>query len=289
MKPGAFEYCRPESLEEALGLLAEFGDDAVILAGGLSLGAMLNMRLVRPLAVIDINRLGGDLDWVETADGGFRSGALVRQADIPTSALAALSLLTAALPHIGHYQTRSRGTLAGSVAHADPSAEIPLVLATLGGSVELCSATATRAVPARAFAEAALTTVREGDEMVRALRWPEPVAGAGAAFTEISARRGDFALVATGASARPTADGTIMLDLGLGGVEECPRVFSGTFDGAPAKAAEFANDLLSQALSDLAPIGDQQVSADYRRHLARHLGCQVTIAALEGVARGGAE
>jgi len=289
MKPGAFEYCRPESLDEALGLLAEFGDDAVILAGGLSLGAMLNMRLVRPAAVIDINRLGGDLQRVDVVDGGFHSGALVRQADISLSPLAALPLLAAALPHIGHYQTRSRGTLAGSVAHADPSAEIPLVLATLGGAVELASATAARTVLARDFAEAALTTVKAGDEMITALHWPEPVAGAGAAFTEISARRGDFALVAVGAMARLTPNGAIKLDLGLGGVEERPRVFSGAFDGAADKAADFAGDLLSQALNDLEPIGDQRVSADYRRHLARHLGCQTVIEALAQVVPGRAE
>ncbi len=286
MKPGAFEYCRPETADEALDLLAEFGDDAVILAGGLSLGAMLNMRLVRPAAVIDINRLGGDLERVEAEAGGFRSGALVRQADIFASPLAALPLLTAALPHIGHYQTRSRGTLAGSVAHADPSAEIPLVLATLGGSVELASASATRIVPARDFAEAALVTARAGDEMIVALHWPKPSAGSGAAFLEISARRGDFALVAAAALARRSPDGSIALDLGLGGVEERPRVFSAAFDGAPAKAAAFTDDFLARSLKILTPIGDLRVSADYRRHLAQHLGRQAVIAALGQVAPG---
>ena len=128
--------------------------------------------------------------------------------------------------------------------------------------------------------------MRAGDEMITALHWPKPSAGSGAAFLEISARRGDFALVAAAALARPSSDGSIALDLGLGGVEERPRVFSGSFDGAPAKVAAFTDDFLAQSLKNLTPIGDLRVSADYRRHLARHLGRQVVIAALGQVAPG---
>ena len=148
MKPAPFEYCRPETLDEAVALLAEFGDDALVMAGGLSLGALLNMRMVRPEAVIDINGLSG-LDTIEVVGDEVRTGALARQADALASPICkeALPLLIAGLGHVGHYQTRSRGTLCGSVAHADPSAETALCLATLGGDVELTSARGVRRMP----------------------------------------------------------------------------------------------------------------------------------------------
>ena len=136
MKPVAFEYCRPDAVEEALDLLKEFGSDASIISGGLSLGAMLNMRLVRPKALIDINGLG-ELADIKAGDAAIRTGTLIRQAgamEMPVL-MSGVPLLAKALPYVGHYQIRSRGTLGGSVAHADPSAEIPLTLVTLSGAV----------------------------------------------------------------------------------------------------------------------------------------------------------
>lgn len=289
MKAAPFEYCRPESLEEAFDLLAEFGDDAAVLAGGMSLGAMLNMRLVRPAAVIDVNRIAA-LQTLETGNGAVVTGALVRQAEaLRHDGLAAqVPLLTLALPHVGHYQTRGRGTLGGSVAHADPSAEIPLVLATLGGQVELGTASGRRRVAARDFFQGALTTARRPEELVTGLIWPRRGAETGHAFAEFAQRQGDFAIVAAAALARRTADGAIAeLTLGLGGVEERPVVIAGEgFVGAPA-TAETALQIAAEAARGVDPMADPQASAAYRRQLVAVLGARVLSQAFERAAAEG--
>jgi len=286
MKPAPFEYCRPESLAEALALLAEFGSEAAVLAGGMSLGAMLNMRLVRPAAVIDVNRIAA-LKAVESGNGALVTGALVRQAAAlgHDGLAAAVPLLALALPHVGHYQTRSRGTLGGSVAHADPSAEIPLVLATLGGEVELGAASGRRRVAARAFFKGALTTAREPQELVTGLIWPRRGADTGYAFEEFARRHGDFAVVAAAALARLTADGAIAeLTLGLGGVEERPVIDTGEdFLGAPATAAT-AREIAAEAARAVDPMADPQASAAYRRQLVAVLGARVLRQAFERAA-----
>lgn len=289
MKAAPFEYCRPESLEEAFDLLAEFGDDAAVLAGGMSLGAMLNMRLVRPAAVIDVNRIAA-LQTLETGNGAVVTGALVRQAEaLRHDGLAAqVPLLTLALPHVGHYQTRGRGTLGGSVAHADPSAEIPLVLATLGGQVELGTASGRRRVAARDFFQGALTTARRPEELVTGLIWPRRGAETGHAFAEFAQRQGDFAIVAAAALARRTADGVIAeVTLGLGGVEERPVVIAGEgFVGAPA-TAETARQIAAEAARGVDPMADPQASAAYRRQLVAVLGARVLSQAFERAAAEG--
>ena len=154
MKPAPFEYCRADTLDEALDLLAEFGSDALVLAGGMSLGPMLNMRLARPAAVVDVNPIE-DLSGIRLADGAVESGALCRQVDALASALVRdeAPLLAQALPFVGHYQTRNRGTLGGSVCHADPSAEIPLALVTLAGEVVLRQEGRMRIIAANDFFE----------------------------------------------------------------------------------------------------------------------------------------
>jgi 2-furoyl-CoA dehydrogenase FAD binding subunit len=273
MKPAPFAYIRPETVAEALSALAEHGDDAVLLAGGLSLGAMMNMRLVFAEAVIDINKLPG-FDTIVTEPKLVRTGALVRQADALASAevAAELPLLRLGLQNVGHYQTRSRGTLGGSVAHADPSAEIPLCLATLGGQVELTSQRGTRQVSARNFAESALATCREADELVTALLWPVHSA-AGVAFREIAQRHGDFAVVAIAAVARKHSDG-IEFSLGFGGVEGCPRVLDGIVAGA-----EFVAETVREFVETLDPMEDPRVSAAYRSALANHLGTETLLQA----------
>lgn len=276
MKPVAFEYCRPDTLDEALALLAEFGGDASLISGGLSLGAMLNMRLVRPTALIDVNRLDG-LSAIEVDGKTVRTGTLVRQAAAQVSAelSAAVPLLGMALPHVGHYQTRSRGTLGGSVAHADPSAEIPLSLATLGGGVRLRSPGGARTVPARAFFHGVLTTDRRADEMIVGLDWPAHRDGMSYAFEEIAQRHGDFAIVAVAVAARVGADGKIAeLSFGLGGVEDRPFVADASaFVGEPATLATAAG--IAEAAADAAdPVVDLQANADYRRQLVRVLGAR---------------
>lgn len=271
MKPAPFTYIRPETEADALAALTEHGDDAVILAGGLSLGAMMNMRLVFAEIVIDINRLPG-FDGIGRQEDWLRTGALVRQADALRSEDIATNvpLLRRGLQNVGHYQTRSRGTLGGSVAHADPSAEIPLCLATLGGDVALTSERGTRRVAAREFAESALSTCREGDELLTALYWPV-LEGSSAGFAEIAQRHGDFAIVAIAASARP-ADGGISFSLGFGGVEGCPRILDGMAPQADWR--EFAQDAVAEFVAGLDPMEDPRASAGYRSDVARHLGVE---------------
>jgi len=273
MKPAPFAYIRPETEAAALSALAEHGEDAVVLAGGLSLGAMMNMRLVFAETVIDINRLPG-LDEIEREAESLRTGALVRQADALASpnVAGALPLLRLGLQSVGHYQTRSRGTLGGSVAHADPSAEIPLCLATLGGEVELLSQRGPRRVPARDFAESALATCREADEMITALHWPVHES-AGVAFREIAQRHGDFAVVAVAAVARKQADG-VVFSLGFGGVEGCPRVLDGIASGS-------VSDSVAAFVDTLDPMDDPRVSAAYRTSIAKHLGVETLLQALD--------
>lgn len=278
MKPAPFDYVRAETREEALAALAEAGDDAAVLAGGLSLVAMLNMRLARPEVLVDINGLVG-LSIIHMEDSSLRTGALVRQARAMAAPRIAESvpLLHRALPSVGHYQTRSRGTLAGSVAHADPSAEVPLCLATLGGTVELSSLRGVREVPAREFAEAALVTAREPDEMVTGLLWPVAAPGWGCAFAEVSQRHGDFAVVAAAAVVRPDGAGGFDYALGLGGVEDRPRVNEGKVE---AGEADWPRAVAGDWAAALDPMTDPRADAVYRRHLAAHLGERVLREAL---------
>jgi 2-furoyl-CoA dehydrogenase FAD binding subunit len=276
MKPGAFEYCRPDDLDEAIALLAEFGGDANVLAGGMSLGAMLNMRLARPAALIDIKRIPG-LDSV-SVNGEVRVGATLTQARALDHAalMQALPLLALALPWVGHFQTRNRGTLCGSVAHADPSAETPLVLATLGGAVELRSAQGTRQVAADEFFVDLMTTSRAPDEMITALVIPATPPGTRCAFEELAQRHGDFAIVACAAAATVGGDGKLAaLAFGLGGVESRPHVAA-----TAAFLGERADAALAAAIADAAaravdPLNDHKASAAYRRALVRTLGARV--------------
>lgn len=276
MKPAAFEYCQPDTLDEALALLEELGQEANVLAGGLSLGAMLNMRLARPAALIDIKRIPG-LDAVQT-DGEIRTGATLTQARAMENGalMQAVPLLALALPFVGHYQTRNRGTLCGSVAHADPSAETPLVLATLGGEVELQSLRGKRRLRADQFFLDALTTAREPDELVTALLWPRRKERAGYGFLEIAQRHGDFAIVACAAEAVLDGEGRLAaLEFGLGGVETRPVVFKGEdFLGGRADAV-LAQRIAAAAAQRVAPLNDYKASAEYRRALVRALGAKV--------------
>ena len=283
MKPVAFEYCRPDTLEEAMELLAEFGGDASIISGGLSLGAMLNMRLVRPVAVIDINQLN-ELSEIKISDATATTGALVRQAVAMSSPsiISGVPLLARALPWAGHYQTRSRGTLGGSVAHADPSAEVPLTLVTLGGAVKLTSPRGNRNVPAWEFFHGLLTTDRKADEMVTELIWPARREKMGYGFEELAQRHGDFAITAVAAQVTVENDGRITdLSLGLGGVEDRPIVAeTATFIGEPA-TKKTAKCIAETVAGVVDPVVDLQANVDYRRQLVRVLGTRALSAAFE--------
>jgi 2-furoyl-CoA dehydrogenase FAD binding subunit len=283
MKPPAFDYARPDTLDETLGLLAEFGPDATPLAGGMSLGAMLNMRLVRPGIVIDLNRVPG-LDRIESRNDDVSTGARVCQAVAmkDSGLIEAIPMLGLALPYVGHYQTRNRGTLGGSVAHADPSAEIPLCLVACGGAVVLTSRKGSRAVAAADFFHGPLTTARTPDELITGLIWPR-VAGAADGFAEIAQRHGDFAIAAAAARATVRDGSIVSLCFALGGIEDRPRAFdTSPFTGAPA-TPETADEISAQAAREVDPVADLQANADYRRHLAALLGARAISQAFDNV------
>jgi 2-furoyl-CoA dehydrogenase FAD binding subunit len=263
MKPRPFDYVRPDTTEEVLALLAEYGDDARILAGGQSLLPMLNLRLSDPKVLIDISRIA-ELDAIRDRGDVIEVGAAVTQNKLMVwpGLRQKLPLLAAALPFVGHFQTRNRGTVCGSIAHADPSAELPLALAVLGGTVVLRSQKAgERVVAAREFQQDMLTTARGADELIAAVRFPV-IEGKGVAFQEVARRHGDFAIVAVAA----VADGRGAAKLGVGGMAGRPLVRAINGD-AVASVAAWANEL--EGYDDL------HASAAMRRDIFKKLAPRV--------------
>jgi 2-furoyl-CoA dehydrogenase FAD binding subunit len=263
MKPSPFNYIRVDSADEAVALLAEYGDDARILAGGQSLMPILNMRLAQPNVLIDISR-AADVAATAVDDEKLCIGAAVTQATVEQRARLEqeVPLLAQALPHLGHFQTRNRGTVCGSVAHADPSAELPLCLAALGGEVVLRSSARRRTVAADDFFRGTLTTAREPTELVEAVKFPLARPGTRYGFTEVAMRHGDFAIVALVAVVSASE-----FRLGVGGVADRPRVQSW-----PRRSREPLDDALNRLAWDLKARDDQHATAKYRRHLVRTLG-----------------
>jgi 2-furoyl-CoA dehydrogenase FAD binding subunit len=282
VKPAAFDYYRPQGVSEVTALLSQKGDEAAILAGGMTLGPMLNLRVVRPRVVIDISRMQS-LKTISMNSKVVVTGAGVIQNHALSSDVVAteIPLLAKALPWVGHFQTRNRGTLGGSVAHADPSAEIPLALVVCGGSVVLQSRRGSRRVPAREFFIGALVTQRQPDELITALEWPCSAPDAGHAFMEIAQRHGDFAIAAAACSLRVgNVDRIEELSLGIGGVEDRPVTIDvRRFLGHPA--GEIAVELSEHAAVSVTPMADHSASADYRTALTKALVERAVSSALE--------
>jgi 2-furoyl-CoA dehydrogenase FAD binding subunit len=266
MKPASFDYARCDTVDEALVLLAEQDDDARVVAGGQSLMAMLNMRLVKPSILVDIAHLG-ELRYVRESSGYVEIGATTTQAELEAwpHLKRKLPLLAAAMPHIGHLQTRHRGTVCGSLCHADPSSELPLCIATLGGEVVLRSRRKKRAVGADEFQIGLLSTAKRPDELMIAARYPVARAGFGYAFREISRRHGDFAIVAVAAV---VGGGNIRL--GVGGVADKPTVRE--WDNLDDSELP---DALNDFAWDLGGSDDIHATARYRREMVRRLGRKV--------------
>jgi 2-furoyl-CoA dehydrogenase FAD binding subunit len=263
MKPPPFDYCRVDEPEEALALLAEHGDDARLLAGGQSLMAMLNLRLLQPSLLIDISRIDS-LRYARRGDGMLEVGAAMTQAELARELATATDtpLLKLALPWVGHYQTRMRGTVCGSLAHADASSELPLCLAALGGTLRLRRKGGEREVAAADFQLGPLVTAREPDEMIVAARFPLARAGQGFAFRELARRHGDFAIVALAACVEGDR-----ARLAVGGVADRPAVRE--WSGLEGTALD---DALNELAWDLGGSDDMHASARYRRDLVRRLG-----------------
>ncbi|MEA2687401.1 MAG: aerobic carbon-monoxide dehydrogenase medium subunit [Candidatus Eremiobacteraeota bacterium] len=280
MKPAPFAYHRPESRDEALDLLAEHADGAKVLAGGQSLVAAMNMRLARPARVVDINRIGEDT-FAQDGDA-FAVSALVRQSDLERSPAVrdAVPLLHEALPFVGHAQTRSRGTLCGSLAHADPSAELPVVATALGARMECGSRRGTRTVAADEFFVASFTTALEPDELLARALFPPRAARTGYAFAEFAERHGDYAIASAAAVLRLREDGAVdELRLVLGGVSDRPFVVDAHACAGRPLGGEAIETLAERAGRDIDPHSDLRGSAAYRRQLASVLSRRVLAAA----------
>ena len=256
MKPPPFEYVAAGSAEEAVGALA--GGDAKVLAGGQSLVPLLNMRLVRPTLIVDVNRVTG-LDRIDV-DGVTRFGALVSQADALASeqVRSAVPLLSAALRHVGHPATRSRGTIGGSLAHADPAAELPAVLMALDGEIVAVGSGGERTIPAGELFVGPFTTALAPDELLTAVVLPRGGARR-FGFAELARRHGDFAL----AGAAVLLDPARVVLFGVGGVSERELEAEKALDDGAA-AAEVA-DLATRGLD---PVSDVHANGEYRRRAA---------------------
>jgi carbon-monoxide dehydrogenase medium subunit len=291
MKPAPFEYYAPATVEEALARLAEHGWEAKVLAGGQSLIPMMNFRLAQPAVLVDLNNIP-DLSYIRPArDGGLLVGAMTRQQQVERDPLIAerAPMIHAAMPKIAYPQIRSRGTLGGSIAHADPSAELAAASVALRGRFRLRRGTAERWVPADEFFVGLFTTVLEPDELLLEVALPPMPRSSGWSFQEIARRHHDFALVGVAA--------VVILDK-QGQCEEARLVYFSVGDG-PVEASRAAEVLKGQVPTpeaireaaetagdvDLDPNSDINASADYRRHLAKVLGRRALTEAFERVGR----
>ncbi len=284
MKSAAFEYTRAASITEACELLGRHGDDAKLIAGGQSLVPMMAMRLTRPSRLIDINEIAA-LKFIALDTAGTRTGACTRQCVIERDLTLAsrVPLLQQALAWVGHIQTRNRGTLGGSLMHADPAAELPLVAQVLGATLMLRSVDGVRAVPAAEFFIAPLTTAAAANECLEEIHWPVwTETRTGSAFSETSRGHGDFAIVAAAAQVALDANGRCLrANFGIGGGNSTPLAF-------PRIAAQLAgtrlddqtiNDAAYAAAAEAEFSGDLHAGADYRQHLAAALTVRALTAA----------
>ena len=270
MKPAKFEYHSPTSIEEALTILERYQGDARPLAGGQSLVPMMNFRLATPAAIVDLNRIPG-LAGIEEADGVVRIGAMARQRQIEFAPLlrGKLPLLNEAMRWVGHLPTRTRGTIGGSIAHADPSAEIPMVLQALDGEVVARGPQGERRVEASELFTAPLTTSLMPDEILTEVRFPVMPTGAGYAIEEFARRKGDFAIAAIAVMLMRDGERCTTARLATAGIGPIPARLReaeaileerGLGEAAIAAAAEKAAELVE-------PMSDQNGSAEFRRHL----------------------
>ena len=273
MKPASFDYYAPTTVDEALALLEANGPDSRLLAGGQSLVPMMNFRLAAPPVLVDLNRIP-DLAYIEDRGDVVCIGAMTRQRAVESSALVAdrLPVLSAAIKLVGHLPTRSRGTIGGSIAHADPAAELPMVLQALEGAVVVRGPNGRRTIAASELFQDAMTTSIAADEILVEVRLPVMPAG-GYAVEEFARRHGDFAIAAVTAVILREGDRCARARIATAGISShserlraAEQVLEqhGLGDGAIARAAETAAGMVE-------PLADRQASAGYRRQLMQIL------------------
>ena len=288
MKPAPFTYHAPATREEALALLAE-DEDARPLAGGQSLMPMLAMRVLAPGALVDLNGVS-DLAGIEWRDGALLVGAMARQRALERSApvAAACPLLGDALRHVGHRQTRNRGTFGGSLAHLDPSAELPAVALALDATVHLQSARGRRDVPMSAFPRELLTPDLEAGELVTGVTLPLWREGHGHAFEEFARRRGDFAVVAVAALIEAREDGVVSrAAVAVAGAGPIPVRCAGAESCLTGSRGHAAVGDAAAACARVEAMSDLHASAGYRQHLARTLARRALDKAVRRAGAGG--
>ncbi len=291
MKPATFHYHRPASLADALALLARLGDSAKVLAGGQSLVPMMNLRIARPEHLVDLNEIGGLDGIVETATH-LEIGAMVRHHDIAASGIVrrACPPLAAAATTIGHYAIRRRGTLGGSLAHADPAAQLPLVAIATDAEIEIVGERGRRAVPAARFFEALMTTALSADELIAKARFPRPDDSARSGFALFARRHGDFALAAACVTVRTRGARIETVVVAVGGATPVPvrlddavREVLGT---PPGEAAAARIGVLAAAAVD--PDDHPRVPKTFRRELVGAVTRRAALQAMSANPNGGA-
>jgi aerobic carbon-monoxide dehydrogenase medium subunit len=286
MKPAPFRYVAARSLEHALQLKAEHGDEARFLAGGQSLVPTMNFRLTQPALLIDINPLG-DLAGVKNGtDGHVRIGALTRYRSLERDPATArkLPLVQEALPHIAHPQIRNRGTIGGNLAHADPASEMPAIVVALAGRLRAQSVKGDRWIEAADFFVGALTTALEVDEMLTEVELPVAPPRSGACFMEVSRRRGDFAIIGVACTVRLDEDGRCAeARIALCNAGDAPvlaREVSESLAGQPLGATEIG-EAASRVQGEIDPGGSIHASKEFQRHLAAVLTTRALTTASE--------
>ncbi len=292
MKPPPFEYDDPGSLDEALSLLAEHGDGAKVLAGGQSLVPLLNFRLARPDRLVDVNGVT-ELDYIRLENGTLRIGAITRHSALERSAEVAerVPLLTEAVRLVGHVQIRNRGTVGGSVAHADPAAELPVAFAALGARFHARSRGGERSFSAEELFRTHLTTALEPDELLTGIEVPVPAPGTGFAFSEFARRHGDFALGGAAVLVRLDGDGCCQeAAIGLLAAAPTPLRAPDAEEWLLGRALDdaAAREAASRAVSAISPTGDIHGSGDYRRGLIEVMVRRALMRAAERTREGAA-
>ena len=294
MKAAPFDYVSPTSVEQVTRFLSKGGGDAIVLAGGQSLMPMLAMRMARPEMVIDINNVS-ELAGIEETNGEIVIKTCTRQADALASPVIQqhLPLLASALAFVGHTQTRNRGTIGGSLAHADPASEIPLVALTMDAEVTLQSTSASRRVAISKFFTGPMMTIREPEELLVSLHFTLPQLGAqvGTGCPEMSEGHGDSAMVAVAAR----------IELGAHGACKAAALSFGGVDALPVRIAALEDILLSNVIDDavveaalaeipsgIDPATDQHATADYRHRVAMTLAKRAIADAMLAAKRGAA-
>jgi CO/xanthine dehydrogenase FAD-binding subunit len=282
MKPASFDYIVAESIEMAVASLAEAGPDAKIIAGGQSLVPMLNFRLLRPSLLVDINRIPG-LAPIEETETGIRVGALTRHHQLEMSPIIGrhLPVLSCAMTHVAHLAIRNRGTIGGSLSHADPAAELPMMALLLDAALHIASASGKRTVAARDFFLDTLTVDLAAGDMVTEIMLPKLPPRTGWGFEEVARRHGDFALAAVAATL--TASGGVIAQARIALTGVGPTALRALAAEALLVGQSLEPKLTSHAVeavrAAIAPDTDLHASADYRRHLAGALTRRALVAA----------